>query len=212
MVEVYHAYLDALRRGDRRAALAVARAALDGGADIRDLYIQVFQHALYEIGRLWESNLLTVAQEHLATAITQSVMAQLAGAVSAAPPLGRTLVATCLGGEQHEIGIRMVADMFELEGWEVIYLGANVPAADVVAMLAERRTDLLAISVTLSGHLAAARELIAAVRATPAGAACRIIVGGQPLICLPELYKTLGADLTARDAREALERASAALA
>lgn len=212
MLDIYQAYLDALRRGDRRAAMKVARSALEQGVDIRDLYIQVFQPALYEIGRLWENNQISVAQEHLATAITQSIMAQLAGSVFGAPPRGRTLVATCLGGEQHEIGMRMVADTFELEGWEVIYLGANVPPDDVVALLSERHADLLAISVTLNSHLTVARELIAAVRATPSVAGCRIMVGGQVINCLPELCQTLGADLTARDAREALERANAALA
>ena len=45
------------------------------------------------------------------------------------------MVATCIGGELHEIGIRMVADFFEMEGWDTYYLGANTPADAVVAEL-----------------------------------------------------------------------------
>lgn len=212
MVDVYQQYLEALCQGDRRSAQAVARTALERGADIRDLYLHVFQPALYEVGRLWETNQFSVAQEHLATAITQSIMAQLAGELLARPPLGRTLLATCIGGEHHEIGIRMISDFFELEGWDVVYLGANVPIPDVVQMVASQRADLLAISVTLNSHVTRAHELIVAVRASPAGARCRIMVGGQPFVRSPELSLVVGADFTARDAREAVQRAQAALA
>jgi methanogenic corrinoid protein MtbC1 len=211
MADPSQAYLETLLRGDREAALEVARAALAQAGNLGAVYLQILQPAMYEVGRLWEANQVTVAQEHTATAITQSVMAQLASSVFAGAPLGRHMVAVCIGSERHEVGIRMVADVFRQGGWEVAYLGLNVPQAEVLRTLAERRADLLAVSVTLGSHLPQARELIAAVRATPALARCRIAVGGQPLNCTPELYLDLGADFTARDAREALERANAAL-
>lgn len=200
-------YIAALRDGDRRRALNTARAALQEGTDIRSLYLDVFQPAMHEIGRLWEVNELTVAQEHLATAITQSVMAQLYAHVFARPPVGRTLVATCIGGELHELGIRMVADFFEIEGWDVYYLGANMPADDVVSMVADQRANLLAISVTLNNHVPHARELIQRVRASSIGSAVKVMVGGQPINRSPDIYRTIGADFTAPNAREAVKRA-----
>lgn len=203
----YEHYLAALRRGDRRQALGVVQLALTTQVDIRDLYMEVFQPAMHEIGRLWETNQLTVAQEHLATAITQSVMAQLYGHVFAHPCIGRTLVATCIGGELHELGIRMVADFFELEGWDVFYLGANVPQEEVVEMLHERRTDLLGISVSLNPHVKQAHDLIRAVRATPVGREVVIMVGGHPFNREPHLVEMVGADFTALNAREAVRLA-----
>jgi len=152
-----------------------------------------------------------VAQEHLATAITQSVMAQLYNHVFANPSVGRTLVATCIGGELHELGIRMVADFFEIEGWDVYYLGANVPASDVVATVADRKADLLAISITLNTHVPLARDLIRALRASPAGKNVKVMVGGQPVNRAPEIYRAMGADLTAPNAREAVRRAMEAV-
>lgn len=204
---VYHEYLSSLRDGDRRRALNVARAALNNGLDIRDLYMDVFQPAMHEIGRLWEVNEITVAQEHLATAITQSVMAQLYAYVFARPPVGRTLIATCIGGELHELGIRMIADFFEIEGWDVYYLGANMPIEDVVGMVNEQQADVLAISVTLNNHVPKARDLIQAVRASPIGPQIKIMFGGQPVNRSPDIYKTVGADLTATNARDAVQRA-----
>lgn len=206
--KVYETYVKSLRDGDRRAALKIARDALTHGVDIRDLYMDVFQPAMHEIGRLWETNEITVAQEHLATAITQSVMAQLYAHVFAKPPKGRTMVATCIGGELHELGIRMVADFFEIEGWDVYYLGANMPVEDVVTMVNERKADVLAISVTLNNHVPRARELIYAVRDSPIGTNVKIFFGGQPVNRSPDIYKTVGADMTAHDARSAVELAN----
>lgn len=209
---IYQEYLEALRAGDRRRALGTARRGLEDGVDIRDLYLGVFQRSMYEIGQLWEANLLTVAQEHLATAITQSVMAQIYDLVVCRPPNGYTLVATCLGGELHELGIRMVADFFELEGWEVYYLGANMPAEEIIPVLESRQAHLLAISVTLGGHVSQARDLIAAVRAAPVGSRVKIMIGGLPFNRSPEIAQTIGADFTARDARAAVRAAAEVLA
>lgn len=208
---VYEDYVAALSSGNRRQALVVARSALAEGIDIRDLYLDVFQPAMHEVGRLWEVNKMTVAQEHLATAITQSVMAQLYNHVFANPSVGRTLVATCIGGELHELGIRMVADFFEIEGWDVYYLGANVPASDVVATVEDRKADLLAISITLNTHVPLARDLIRALRASPSGKKVKVMVGGQPVNRAPEIHRAMGADLTAPNAREAVRQAMEAV-
>ena len=67
----------ALVQGQRRAALTLVTEALDNGAPLLDVYVDLLQTAQFEIGRLWETNAITVAQEHMATAITQYVMAQL---------------------------------------------------------------------------------------------------------------------------------------
>lgn len=211
VIGVYEAYMAALSQGDRRKALATVQEALGAGVDIRDIYLDVLQPAMYEVGRLWEVNQFTVAQEHLATAITQSVMAQMYPNIFARTPRGMTMVATCIGGELHELGMRTVADFFELDGWDVYYLGANVPTADVVQMVGERRADLLAISVTLGSHIVQARELIAAVRAAPKAGRIRIMVGGQPFNRAPGVAHAIGADFTASDAREAVRLADEVL-
>ncbi len=209
---VYAHYVAALRDGDRRRALKIAQSALNEGTDIRDLYMEVFQPAMHEIGRLWEVNEITVAQEHLATAITQSVMAQLYAYVFARPSIGKTLVATCIGGELHELGIRMIADFFEIEGWDVYYLGANMPQVDVVNMVNEQHADLLAISVTLNNHVPHARNLIQSVRASTIGSSIKVMVGGQPINRSPDICNVIGADMTALNARDAVLKAREVLA
>ena len=170
---------------------------------IRDVYLRVFQPCQRELGRLWQAGRITVAQEHYGTAATQLIMSQLAPRLFATERNGRRAVVACVAGEAHEVGPRMVADLLELGGWDTIYLGSNVPVRGVVQALAEHRADLLAVSATMTYHLPAVLDLIAAVRAEPACAGVRVMVGGRLFDAEPGLWRRVGADGHAADADEA---------
>lgn len=197
-------YLEELLKGRRREASRLILEAVDDGVDVRDIYLHVFQSAQREIGRLWQLNLLSVAQEHYCTAVTQLVMSQLYPRIFAGEKNGRTLVATCVSGDLHEIGVRMVSDFFEIEGWDTFYIGANAPVASVVQAVVEHKADVLAASATLTSHVRALKELVAAVRGDEECRDVKILVGGYPFNIAPELWRDVGADFCARDAREAV--------
>ena len=162
---VYDAYLAAVRRGERRAAFAVIDEAARHGLPLGDVYVRVFQPTLREIGRLWQHNEITVADEHLATAITQAAMARLySQAIVAESDAANTLLAACADNERHEVGLRMLCDLLECEGWDTTYLGATVPVESLLAMVKQRRPDVLALSAALPPHLPRLRDTIRAVR------------------------------------------------
>ncbi len=204
-------YIGALLAGDRHVA---SRLVLEGvaeqGLSVRDIYLHVFQPAQHEVGRLWQMNRLSVAQEHYCTAATQLIMSQLYPYLFASERKGHTLVATCVSGDLHEIGVRMVSDFLEMEGWDTFYLGANTPTSSLLQILAQRRADVLAVSATLTSHVRAVAELIRAVREGQAGEEGRevkIMVGGYPFNVAPELWRQVGADAFARNAEEAIATA-----
>jgi len=199
-----HQYFAALRRGERHLASQLVLNAVAAGTPVKDIYLHVFQPAQYEIGRLWQTNRITVALEHYCTAATQLIMSQLYPHIFASAKNGRTLVATCVSGDLHEIGVRMVADFFEMDGWNTFYLGANTPHASVIATIAERQTNVLAVSATISYHVEAVRDLIRAVRAHPATRGVKILAGGYPFNHHPDLWRNVGADGTAADAQRAI--------
>ena len=101
--------------------------AIQHGTSVHDIYLHVFQRSQYEVGRLWQTNQISVGQEHLCTAATQLIMSQLYPLIFGTERKNRRIVAACVGGDLHEIGIRMVADFFEMDGWDTFYLGADVP-------------------------------------------------------------------------------------
>jgi len=207
LADLARAYLDALLRGERATASQLILDAVERGASIKDIYLHVFQRTQREIGRLWQTNQISVAQEHYCTAATQVVMSQLYPRIFSTTKTGRKLVVTCIGGELHEIGARMVADFFEMEGWDTYFLGANTPTDSILRMLDERRADALAISATMTFHVRHVADLIERVRMTRWTKPPKLLVGGYPFNLSPTLWQTLGADGYARDAQEAIETA-----
>lgn len=202
-----HQYFEALRSGERHLATRLVLEAVAAGTPVREIYLNVFQPALHEIGRLWQTNRISVAEEHYFTAATQLIMSQLYPHIFASVKNGRTLIATCVAGELHEIGVRMVADFFEMEGWNTFYLGASTPHSSVATTIVERSADVLAISATIAYHLDAVQDLIRAVRRHPGAGHVKILVGGRPFNCDLELWRKVGADGSALDAQWALKLA-----
>lgn len=198
-------YIAALRSGDRRAALGIVDVARGEGLDMRTLYEDVLQPAQHEIGRLWQRNEITVADEHLATAITQVAMTRVYDELFSAPRRpGRTLIAACADTERHELGLRMICDLMEMEGWDAHYLGATVPIESLVDIVRERRPRVVALSASLAPHVPRLQSAIAALRANLGAATPLILVGGRMFTADPSLGERIGADVTATSAAEAV--------
>ena len=171
-------YLSAQLAGDRAEAVRlILEEGLGGGLTPADLYLRVIQPAQYEIGRLWQHNEITVAEEHVATAISQLAIAQLYRHLPRASASGRRIVVTCVAGEQHELGARMAADFLEMAGFDVRFLGANVPAESLARMVTDVSPDLLVVSAATTLCFPALRDALHAVRA--AAPQLPILVGGR---------------------------------
>lgn len=111
-------------------------------------------------------NTVSVAQEHLATATAQTLLVQLFAAQEPVAPCGRRFLLACVEGNHHALGLRMVADAFELGGWDVACLGANMPARYIAGMTEQVKPELVGLSVSLPQHLRAARQTAATLRST----------------------------------------------
>ncbi len=203
-------YLTALLAADRRQAIALVMDAVNSGVPVRDVYLHVFQPVQYELGRLWQLNQIGVAQEHYGTAVTQMAISLLYPRIFATERCGHRLVATCIGGELHEIGVRMVADFFEMAGWDTFYLGANTPLDSIIQTVSSRQAEILAVSATMTLHVSRLAELIAALRRS-AVADVKILVGGYPFNRVPDLWQQIGADGYAVNAEAAIACAEALL-
>jgi len=204
-------YLTLLLEHKREEAAQLVLGATEEGATFESIALEVIQPALAEVGRLWHMNQLSIVEEHYCTAASGCVLSQaFRAALAARPPKskGRTALITGVGGEVHELGPRVVANFLEIDGWSPIFLGVNSPAEEIVELLSEGRIDLLALSVGTNLAVGAAKEQIALVRATRGLEGVRVLVGGAPFNMHPELWREVGADGCASDARQAVEVAN----
>jgi methanogenic corrinoid protein MtbC1 len=197
-------YLKEVLAGKRKAALEMIMDAYRGGYPIPGIYMDVFQEALYEIGRLWEANRITVADEHMGTAITQYVMSNLYQHLEISGMKRGRLVMTGVQGELHQVGANMVADVLEADGWDVIFLGTNVPEEGVIQSIRQHRADLFGISSTMLFNIPKVIRLVEAARTELGDSAPRILLGGGAFRALPELPGELAGCVVALNLREAL--------
>lgn len=198
--------VDALCVGDRHAARSALFAGQSGGQNFLDLAVGTIQPALYEIGYRWQKNRLSVAQEHIATAICQSLLTSIyADSEFSAPREDRRAILACVEGNHHSLGLRIVSDALEIAGWQVRYIGADTPSQALLGEISAWRPQLLALSLSIPNQISAARRLIAQVKTDLAARRPEIAAGGLVINSAPGLWKTLGADHSFSDARQAVE-------
>jgi methanogenic corrinoid protein MtbC1 len=194
-------YQEALLGADLDGARRILDDAVGAGVPIRALYLDVLQPALYEVGARWSRAEISVAQEHLATAAAQAAMAGLAERLlpEERARRGAVLIA-CVEDELHSVGVRMVADFLQADGWEVTWLGAMTPSAGLVELA--RRADAVALSAALPERIPLVGAAVAALRelAEPPF----VLVGGQAFAGSRERALATGADAYAHDAADAV--------
>ena len=163
--------------GDRRAALTLVVDSVKDGVSVADMQQHVIRAAQEEIGRLWQTNTISIAQEHLATGISQIVLARLFDYAPDVPSNGKLVFVACVQGEQHDLPARLVADCLDLGGFTVRYFGPDVPTHDLVAAVRTRHPDLIALSVTMSFNVGALRDAVTQIRGV--APSIPIAVGGN---------------------------------
>ncbi|MBB3167624.1 cobalamin B12-binding domain-containing protein [Simiduia aestuariiviva] len=152
-------YLSAVLRGQSRDAWEGLQQAINSDLSYSAIGTRIIQPAMYQVGSLWETNKITVAQEHLASSITQNTLAKTLAFVEYETPNDRMALFSCVEGNHHVIGLRIVADSFEIAGWDTTFLGANTPSGDIIAMVREIKPELLGLSVALTQQLPTLKAL-----------------------------------------------------
>jgi methanogenic corrinoid protein MtbC1 len=190
----------AILRGQRSAAVHIAEEALSEAASAADVYIELFSKALWEVGELWERNQISVADEHRATAIAQYVIAQMYSRIPFQTQERGNVIVTGVEGEYHQLGGNIVADVLEAEGWNVCFLGTNLPHRTILTKIQEHRAVAVCISATMPFNVMNVRRLIADIRAR-FGPELLIVLGGQAFAGATAFFEQAGADAWAPDVR-----------
>lgn len=145
-------FLDQASSGDVTAATQAILVADELGMSLTDMFNEVLRPALVEVGNRWASDDLTVAQEHEIAELCRDVMAQLILRHAAPDPQSPVVVAACVAGELHDLGLLMVCGVLRERGAKIHYLGANVPRDFLLESVRRRDPDIVLLSITIEDH------------------------------------------------------------
>jgi MerR family transcriptional regulator, light-induced transcriptional regulator len=164
--------------GNRAHAQALVKSSLDNGVALIDMEVDLMQPAMYQVGRLWQDNKISVAQEHLSTALSQNILALAFANAEFADPLGKKVLCACVEGNHHGLGLRMISDAFETSGWDACFLGTNTPNASILSQVDKEEPDVLALSVSLPHQILGLQVLLGQLHTEMAGKRPSVVVGG----------------------------------
>ncbi len=194
-------FLAAILRGDLTDALSVAQQARSRGLPF--FYEQMIARSLVEVGRLWQAGQISVADEHIATAVAQSVLASFYPSFPwvATGPKG---IVACVEGERHELGARMAADLLVCDGWNVLYVGGDVPLAALVELVVRTRPVFVGLSFALAERLPTVRDAIARLRREAPDV--KLLLGGRGVAIDAARARDLGGDAIACSGASAADK------
>ncbi len=185
---------------------------------VEEVCLHVLQPVLYEIGQRWARGEVSVSVEHFASGF---VLRRLGALFNLSQPdVGRgPVVAACVEGELHEVGLLLTCLFLSRRGFQVVYLGANLPLSDLVDAVRRIRPPLVLLSASTAGNaeqlVETTRELgrSCAVDGEGEGEPCAIIgYGGQVFLLHPELREQVKGIFLGRDADEAVAAVDRVLA
>jgi len=175
--EVTNEFMQSLLSGDRREGARIIQDLLFSGVPVQRAYEEVIKKALYHVGELWEHNQITVAEEHLATSVSEAIMNELFPALVSRARTNRKVLLGCVENELHQVGVKMVADVFEMKGWDTFFLGTGIPVHEMIRYAKSLRPDLFALSISIYFHLPVLEAMIGQIRQE--FPETNILVGGQ---------------------------------
>ncbi len=170
-------YLEALLKANKKNASAIANKYSSTQNDIKILYEYIIKPSLYEVGEMWEHNIITVAAEHIATSISEGIMNELYENIISETQSEKNVVLGCLENEHHQVGIKMIADVFEMYGWDTFFLGANTPLPDFIDYAKDNNPQIIALSLSIYSHIKLFENMIE--QCHNAFPQIPIIIGGQ---------------------------------
>ena len=206
------AYFTAVMAGDEEQAVTLINSLVAQRLPIETIYLEVFAESINHIGYLYRQGVTDEAHEHMASAITERIMARIAQFYMPVARASYRAVLGCVADNWHTLGLRMLADGLKTLGWETLFLGANVPTASFIAMAQGMRPDLVIVSCAMQEQREAARELLNGLEAArrPTGAPLfQIAAGGHYFLEHDAEVSDLPIDFTAADLHQFLQAVQA---
>ncbi len=212
---IAQAFVDAALAGDGGVAGRVITDADDVGLPLQTLFGEVMTPALQEIGRLWEQGTLPVAQEKEVSELCRELIVELTRRHAVLDSDGPIVVAGCVEGERHELGLRMICGLLRSAGYRIHFLGADVALEFLLEAVALRSPRIVLLSAKLASTLPALKVTLESLQmaASNQAAGFDVVVGGELAAHETRLIERFGATAVVdRDPARAIAAIHAVLA
>lgn len=184
------------------------------GVSVQSIYLDLLAPAARALGDMWQDDACDFVEVTTGVGRLQLILRDLSQMFVRDRPdeeiAGRVLLA-CMPGEQHSLGLFMVAEFFVRDGWEV-HVGPPLSGEELLADVRSEWYDIVGFSVSCDSRLDHLKREIRRVRQASRNRDVLILTGGRAFNDHPDLLRRVGADASAANAELAPEVARQMLA
>lgn len=165
---------------NRSAIVDIVLGALRAGLPIERLYAEVVVPALHDLGRSWQRGRAAIWQEHLVTqamrTAVEAAYPHVLSRKSQVTPVRAAVAFFCPPEEAHDLGLRILCDLFDLRGFRTVFVGASTPVAEMVACALEEDVAAVCLSASTHFHRTVLHHAVSKLEEALPGV--RVLVGG----------------------------------
>jgi methanogenic corrinoid protein MtbC1 len=202
-------FIDLVLAGNQQASVALVAQLMAGGLGMADICLLVLAPTAQRLGALWDDDRCSFVEVTAGLGHLQLMLHRLRQNCPAGLPIrdsSRRALLGSLYGDQHTLGLRMVAEVFRHSGWDVTVATAAA-AAELMETVESNWFAVVGISSGLDQQTDAVAQAIQAIRRASLNPTIGVLVGGPVFVGQPALARLLGADVAASDARDAVLQA-----
>lgn len=177
---------------------------------VEDVFLKVIRPALVEVGELWHRAEIPVTVEHFASQFTKRKLLGLIGVYDNRHAPWKIVVG-CPPNEQHETGALLLTLFMLRQGWQVLYLGPDVPIPDLMETVRAVRPDMVCMSASGSEAAASVVQIGEALAQLETETRPVLAYGGIIFNALPELRARVNGVFLGENAAHAIDAARALL-
>lgn len=190
----FDVYMKSLLDGDKKTGRRVLLSLLKKGVPSDIIYLDFIQKSLKETGKLWEMGELPIWKEHFISEISLENMALIKRRQGGDMQDGRPILTLAPGSEQHNIGLKMISDLLEAKGQNVMYLGNHLPTENIIQAIEDNKPYAIVLSVTIPRHIDSVKLLIQVLKQKFGTKCPTIIIGGLAFSYMENVAMVTGAD------------------
>ncbi len=201
----FHYLLNYQKKEAQNLILEQAEKSNNKNKEIIDIYQNIFKSVLYKVGDLWIKGEMGIEQERYFSNTTREIMAVLKNKFNSVESEEYKILGLSSYQEKHNIGLKMIMDLFQLSGWDSIYYGNNLPLKSILRAISFHNPDVVAFSITAEENINTLIETINEIRKIYDRDVLKIIIGGYAARRLEE-RENIEAEIINKDLNEIVER------
>lgn len=196
---VFEQYISYLLKGNKDKAIQICLSLLNTNMDTKIIYEYIIKPSFIKIGNLWERGEIDIWNEHFISEVSLDIITILHSKSRKKKETNKTIIGLTPGSEMHNIGLKMVCNIFESFGWHSLFLGTNLPTQSILKSINKTQADVVALSLTMPQNIESAKNIIGAIRKSHSKESLSIILGGSGFNEFNGINQLNGADYLFHD-------------